>query len=185
MDIKGELEVIYAGLQGLYSEVPKSVDLDTKEVWEQYHNYIEDLIRITNDKTYLSYKVGVYNTQSPYFNKHYVHIDEYRSKLNSLIRVLHAKYFKEQNNPFNVSPNTLINLSQQQSQTQVMVLEIQSFLDKKLYTGSLEEKEKTFVEKIKGNLPNIKSTLELINTIISTAGSLGLDLNKLAKIFGL
>jgi hypothetical protein len=81
MNIKGKIETIYAGLQGLYAEAPKDVSLDSKEVWEQYHNYIEELINITNDKGYRSYKVGIYNAESPYFSKQYVDGQEYEVNL--------------------------------------------------------------------------------------------------------
>ena len=101
---------------------------------------------------------------------------------------LHSKYFSEEIPPFSGAPNTVVTQSQHQSQSVsvVMIMEVKSLIDKQLFTNkSLTEKEKGFLEKIKQNLPNIKTAVDLLSTILTIGKTLNLDVSQIMKTLGL
>lgn len=185
---KDDVRPYYEELIGYMAQAP-SLDKvaylrNEHAMWNQYHSAIDKLQEITSDD-FERFKVTTRNDVDDLV----VNNTEYRTKLNGLIMHLHAKYFRDESAPFGGVPSTVINQSQQQTQqTQiVMITEIQSLIDKKLYGESdkLDEKEKNFLEKVKASLPTIKSAVEVIQLIVTLAKNSSLDLNQVAKIFGL
>jgi hypothetical protein len=76
-------------------------------------------------------------------------------------------------------PSTVIthNLSQQQSQQQSMtvtLLELQSKIDQKL-SSAKDEKEKSFLQKLKDSLHTVNSVIQLIQLILNIAHQTGVD----------
>ena len=63
-----------------------------------------------------------------------------------------------------------------------MLLEFQSLIDKKLNEQGITENERTFLERLKSTLPNIKSATELISSVISVAKDLGLGIEILQHL---
>lgn len=188
MDKSDKIKPIYQGLQGILSQTPlpeKMSGFYEKSVWEHYNQTVDELNNVTGND-YNKFKV------EPKYNEGgggdgWVSMLEYRSKLNDLIMRLHAEYFSETQTPFSGSPGMIVSQSQQQGQTTqiTMILEIQSLVDKKLLTAELNEKERTFLEKVKSALPTIKSVAELINIILTIAKSTGVGVDGLAKIFNI
>lgn len=185
---KVDVRPYYEELIGYMAQAPSleriSYLRNEHAMWNQYHSAIDKLQEITGDD-FERFKVTTWND----IDDLVVNNTEYRTKLNGLIMHLHAKYFHDESTPFGGAPSTVINQSQQQTQhTQiVMITEVQSLIDKKLYSESdkLDEKEKSFLEKVKANLPTIKNAVELVQLIVTLAKSSGLDLNQVVKIFGL
>ncbi len=150
----------------------------------QLHNCINQLIEITK-QDYSRFKVTI----NPDSGESYIRNTEYRSKINGLIMNLHAQYFNDETTPFSGTPSTIVQQSQNQNiLTQIiMITEFQSLIDKQLYSSSnnLDEKQKSFLEKLKGVLPTLKSATELITAILTLAQNLGLDISQIKKAFGI
>jgi hypothetical protein len=64
-----------------------------------------------------------------------------------------------------------------------MLLQIQEKIIEKLYDPKTGPKEKKFLDTLKDKLAGVKSAIELINLILATAQTTGLDLWSLAGIF--
>jgi len=182
-EFKKNIRSIYSELQGYLAQAPsldKAVYLRDPSLWGQLNGCVDELQRITKED-YSKFKLS----SQPDGDSRYVQNTEYRSKLNGLIMRLHGKYFANEPTPFSGGPSTVVSQTQAQIQsTQVSILlEFQSFIDKKLYSAELKEEEKSFLQKIKDNLPTAKTTVELVNLILQTAKSLGLDISQIIKFF--
>lgn len=178
------IKPIYSELQGYLSQAPtgdKVAYLRDPSLWQQYNSTIDELNTIAG-KDYNKFKIT--NIQND-GGEPYILNSDYRSKLNGLIMRLYGEYFDKEIAPFGGSPNTVVNQNQSQSQTTqiALIMDFQSVIDKKLYSFELDEKEKTFLEKIKAALPTVKSMVELINLVVSLAKSLGLSVDQIAKLF--
>lgn len=114
-----------------------------------------------------------------------VHISDYRTKLNGLISKLHGQYFSKENAPFSMTPSTVISQQQLQSQTTniQILLEVQSFLDKKTSLYSEGTKERGFLDRVKSTLSGVKDVNELIKLILEAGNSVGLSMAEILKIF--
>ena len=183
--MKEEVRPIYEALKGLLSSAPlpeKAGYLFEESTWNQYHKYVDRLNDITKEN-FNDYKLQILPDQD-WGPK--ISVQEYRSQLNSLIMYLYGKFFHTDPQPFSGQPDVVVNNTQNQSQTTqiIMISQIQDLIDKRLYGEKLEEKEKSFLEKVKENLPSIKTSAELIQMIIAIAKSSGMDLSQVAKTFG-
>ena len=96
---------------------------------------------------------------------------------------LYGEYFPDEPQPFSGQPSTVVTQTNNQSVQVAILLDFQSFIDKKLYSADLEEKEKNFLQKIKDSLPNIKTSVELVGLVISIAKDLGLNIEQILKLF--
>ena len=182
--MEDKIKPIYEEFQGYLAQAPlpeKGAYLYDSVLGEKFNQTIDELNQVTQDD-FSKFKLNIIRDEGgPHFS-----VQEYRTQLNGVIMRLHGQYFPQYQTPFNGSPLTVVNQSQTQQQPQVtMVLEIQDLINKKLYTEKLDEKEKTYLEKVKSSLPAIKNSVELLNLIFTTAKSLGLDINQATKIFGL
>jgi hypothetical protein len=116
----------------------------------------------------------------------YIHLSEYRQRLGGIISYLHSKYFADEPDPLGGSPSMIINQSQQQSQsvTVQMLLDVSSKIDEHLLKGNINEKEKGFLQKIKGSLSSVRNIIDLISLVLKTAKDFNLDINYIGKLFG-
>lgn len=174
---KKKIRPLYSALQGNLSQTP-TVEVksylfeDEAGEWEQVNATIDQLNTITG-KSYDRYKLA------PVGGRENLSMFLYRTRLGELISHLHAEYFSDEPAPFSGMPSTVqtYNLSQQQSQQQTMMvtlLELQSKIDQKL-SKTTDEKEKSFLEKLKNQLPTVISVAQLIQIILNLAHQTGLD----------
>lgn len=181
MDHAKEIRPLYSELQGYLSQAPvikETTDcIYDSATWEQVNIAIDELNTVTK-KDYSRFKIN------PESGDDFVRISTHRTKLGGIISRLHAEYFSSEPAPFSGMPNTVINqsLSQQQTTQIAFLLEIQSFIDKKL-SEVADEKEKGFLTAVKSNLANIKSFMELVQLIMATAQTFGISFDKLTQIF--
>lgn len=181
---KAKIRPIYTELQGYLSQAPagdKVAYLRDEALWHQYNATIDEL-NTTTGKDYNKFKIT--NTYPSDIGTYILNSD-YRSKLKGLIMRLYGEYFEDEVSPFGGGPSTVVNQNQSQSQTvQVaMLLDFQSFIDKKLLNSELEPKEKTFFEKLKSSLPSVKTSVEIVNLVVNLAKSLGLSIDQIFKLF--
>lgn len=184
--MKEEVLPIYEALMGALSSAPlaeKVGYLFESSMWTQYHGFIDKLNKITGT-SFDDYKLTIIPDQD-WGDK--ISVQEYRTKLNTLIMELHGRFFSKDARPFSGEPDVVVSQSQNQSQNvQVMIItEIQDLIDKRLYGEKLEEEERSFLEKVKAELPNIRSVIELIQVILSLAKSSGMDATQILKSLGL
>lgn len=177
--MKDKVKPLYSELQGYLSQAPNREGyFHTKEVWEQFNGVVNELNNTTG-KDYSRFKITPSGHEEPYTT-----VGEYRSKLSGLISRLHGEYFSDEAPPFSGSPTTVVTQTQTQQQSAhvVMLLEIQSKIDKKLSKVD-EGEEKDFLQTLKSKLGYVKDTAELIKLIVTTAQSFGVSLDKLGQIF--
>ena len=180
------IKPIYTELQGYLSQAPagdKVAYLRDPSIWEQFNNTIDELNKVSG-RDYSKFKITNIRRDG---GEPYVENLDYRSKLNGLIMRLYGEYFEKETSPFSGNPSTVVNQNQSQSQTMqiTLIMEFQSIIDKKLYGSQLEEKEKTYLEKVKASLPTVKSVVELINLVVTLAKSMGLSIEQMIKLFTL
>lgn len=179
-----QIKPIYEALIGCFSscQTPKEQpSIYDESIWDQYNSFLSLLKDLCHEE-FAPFEITVNNSRDW---GRYVSCQEYRTKLNSLIMYIHGKYFSKEIAPFGNTSGTIINQNQSQNQNiQIsIIIEMQDLIDKKLYGEKLEENEKTFLQKIKSILPNIKTATELVQQILVTATSLGIDINILSKLF--
>lgn len=182
-----DIRPIYTELQGYLSQAPsaeKVVYLYDKSLWDQLNGVIDEL----NEKSgedYSKFKITSIMQQKHEPYSPYILTSDYRSKLNGLIMRIYGRHFSEEHSPFGGFPSTVITQSQAQSQSVhvAMIMELQSAIDKKLFTSELEENEKGFLTKVKESLPTLKSFVEVINLVLGLAKSFGLSVDQVVKLF--
>lgn len=181
--MKNKVRSIYIQLQGLLGQLPPVKEKEylyknDKAVWESYNHAIEELNELKiND--YSNFKV------EPDIDGDHISMSmtSFRATIGSLISRLHGEFFTDELPPFSSPPSTIISQNQSQNQSVTMLLEFQSFIDKKLSDKDIEQTEKNFLEKIKEALPTVKTSVELANLLLTTANTCGLNLDALQKIF--
>jgi len=166
------------------------MSIDAGGLVDLYHQSIEELNQLTEHnfdkfKMINSSTGGVSSPGKPFrsFGSK-VRVEEYNGKLSGIIGEMYGLYFYDETNPLDGSPSTIINQSQQQTQSvQVQILlEIQSLIDKKL-NEITDETEIGFLEKVKSSLVSIKSVSELINLILATGVYMGMTIDQISKLF--
>ena len=182
-----EIKVLYEQLKASLSQLPLQnstrPDLNvirTQPTWERHNAIVSRLMELTGDD-YLEFKIEGKNSQLGYF----INLADLRQLQGELIAVIRTKYIPEEEAPFTGTPDTAININNSQSQTMhvQMLLDFGSLIEKKLTDLDPEqEKERTFLEKIKESLAQINDTNQLIQTILKTAREVGLTLAKLTTL---
>src|SRR5579862_5594097 len=174
---KKKIRPFYSELQGYLSQAPTVqakpyLYRDEGNEWEQVNTVIEQLNTITGNN-FDRFKITLER------DKDILSVTIYRSKLGGIISYLHGEYFFDEPAPFSGMPNNVItnNLNQQQSQQQTMIvtlLELQSKIDKKL-TETTDEKQKSFLQKLKDQLTMIVTVTQLIQQILTLIHESGID----------
>jgi len=187
-DISEKVLPIYNELQGYLSQAPKkdSGSIYEESIWKQFNQTIEELNSVT-DSNYDKFKVEVkisnlYNSQ-----RQYIDLDSYRTKLAGLISRLYGEYFSEEQMPFSVTPNTIINTSQtqvqSQQQQQSMIVDIAMMIAEKKNSYEPQTPERDFLDKFGETLKTAKDIKEIITTLIHIATTTGVGLAFLKQIF--
>jgi len=182
--LKEKVRPIYLELMGYLTQTPPSdkiYSLHEESLWQNLNTAIEELNQATG-KNYDKFKVVARYSE---FGTHRLQVpnDEFRSKINGLIMNLYGEFFPEDSQPFSGQPSMVVNQTNSQNVQVTILLEMQGFIDKKLLSKKLEIKEKTFLEKIKLSLPNVKNTVELIGIILNLAKDFGLSIHDISKLF--
>ncbi len=184
-EIKQKVQPIYKQLQGYLGQAPtaeKGYYEYNSFYWTTLNNCIEQLNKITGDD-YSQFQVTVIPMQEGDDEK--IERNEYRMQINGLIMYLKGTYFPEESDPFGGNP--LVSVNQSQNVQVTMLLEFTTLIDKVLYGENgknLKPEEKTFLEKVKNELPSVKTAAELLATVIKMAKDSGLDIHAVAKLFG-
>jgi translation elongation factor EF-G len=184
--MKEEIKPLYGELVGLASGIPET---DNNTVKGRLGRRLNEIIQRLEDKTgdeLERFNVEIQQGKSKLKGRYnYVHLDEYRTNVFSLMSRLEAHYLPEEWNKESDGESTILQQtqSQSQSQTQQMVLEVQSMLDKKLANLDEGDEKRDYIEKIKNNLSNITSPLELLNLIIKTAKNMNMTIDQIGSIF--
>lgn len=180
--MKDKVRPSYSELQGYLSQTPAIKNnydaISERTFWEQINLTIDELNSATG-KDYSKYKLVPEQG-----DEIYIRLTVVRLKLGGIISRLHGEYFSDEAAPFSGMPSTVNNFTQMQQQavTQTIVLEFQDLLNKKI-AATPNEDEKSFLEKIKSSLGNVKSTVELVKVVLDIANQMGLDVNHVLKIF--
>jgi hypothetical protein len=182
--MKEKIRPIYQELQGYLLQIPvpeKPYEvIDSEDVWNRVNlaiNELEDL----SPHSYGKFKIHPEIRGQTGF----VNVTALRVNLGGLIDRLHAEFFSDEPNPFIGGPSTIISQEQSQEQTTnvVMLLDVHEKIVEKLNDEQTNPDERKYLETLKGGLSSAKSALGLINLILSTANTVGIELDKLTQIF--
>jgi len=184
---KDQIRPIYGELIGYLSQLPSYEKQNylfgsNTIIANQIGKAIDELKEITGEG-FDKFRVGVEHGGYGGKTENQISVLELRTKLNGLIMRLYGAYFPDDNPPFGGSPSMIVHQNQNQSQSQVVILlEFQSLIDRKLNDQGITDKERTFLQKLKSILPNIKSATELVSSVISIAKDLGLGIDTLQRL---
>lgn len=159
------------------------------EIWENYNSVVDKLNEVSK-KDYSKFKVEPkWDDWGDGSGQYVVNGTLFRQKLNGLINHLHAEFFPTERAPFSGEPTHVFEQNQtvsQNTEVQVLmmtVLEVQEKLIKQEGIYPEDSKESKFIKKLKDALKGVKSNIDLINTILQTAMTVGITLDSLHKIF--
>lgn len=177
--MKEKIRPVYLELQGYLNQLSQLGDkssIRTRATWDNYHSAISELNSIAGcnyDKFKLLIDVSPGNFGQSY---NYVDLTNFKFQLGGLIMKLYGKYFFEERNPLDGTPSTVINTTQNQSQSVQLeiVFEMTELITQKLDKYNKDTPERNFLEQVKEGVKAGKSITELINFILTTGTNLGL-----------
>jgi len=159
----------YQALQGYLAQAPEPQYWcdwnDGNNYWRPVNKAIEDIIEITSDSVYERSKVKK-NRLSQF------DATSYRQQINALINNLHGVYFQEEPLPFSgqpTGPSTVITQTQEQSTLVSIIFDLHELVLDKLDDESIDEKERSFFEKLRENIRGVTSFAQLIILLLRTA----------------
>jgi hypothetical protein len=186
LDKKIELRPDYTTLQGYLSQIQKkqgNLGVEYDEVAIEYQKQLKKIIdRLTavTGNEYSEFEVPLYGVNNPHSScRQKMEMDIYAFKMSGLILRLYGQFFYDERNPLDGTPSTVITSNQNQSQ-QVdvrLVLDVSNKIDEKLKITE-NEIEKSFLQKMKGGIENVKNYADLIKLVTSTATEVGLAVEK-------
>lgn len=175
--MKEKIKPIYSELQGYLSQIPNKSDSYAQELWNQPNKAIDELITISG-KDYSRFKTSPLQGQLGQF----IRVESIRTNLGGLISKLYGEYFSDEQPPFSGMPSTIINQTQTQNQSINILLEIQEKIISEIPNHKEGTKERTFLEKVKSTLPNIKTTTDIFSNILKIGSELGLHISDIIKL---
>lgn len=187
---KDDVRPIYQELKGYLSQAPPGDDPHAVSydpgLWDPANAAIDELTALTGDNTYGRMKIVPEATTTMKSGK-MVWIAAYRSKLGGVITRLHGDYFPDEPEPFSSSPDQVMTQIQSQDQSTdvrvIITLEIQEKIIERLRDETLSDVERGFLETVKDSIRGVKSVTELVSLILSTAQSMGVELENLSELF--
>lgn len=188
--MKDKVRPIYSELQGYLSQAPSLNSSYTQDVnlWESFNTCVVELSNITS-RDDSKFKITPRNVPGGDGWQSYseIEVSTYRSKLSGLINRLYGEYFSDEVQPFSGSPSSVLNLSQNQSQTQhqqlqVFLFQLNDKIEELQKRDDLEENEKTFLNKLKQGIPLVTGILQLLELILKLANDNGVLIKRLLEI---
>lgn len=185
-DIQKKIRPIYSELRGYLSAAPSEntiFDKSATDLTSQLNGTIDELNTVSL-QNYDKFKVQPFSED---WNGHYrvvVKSLEYRNKLTGLIHRVQGEFFSEEQT-VSTQPNTVINQTQSQSQSLAIVLELQEKIINEISKHEEGTKERSFLEKIKSVLPNVKTVTDILSSALKIGADLGLDPYTIHKLLGL
>jgi hypothetical protein len=140
---------------------------------------IDELVAITGNEKYEKFRPTPFDDLFNFI--------AFRQSLNALINRLHAEFFSDEPLPFSgavVHPTTVVTQTQLQEQSTIVsvVLDYQERLISKLEDKTLDENERTFLEKVKENLRGVVNVSQLILLFLNTAKDFGIEIKRLIDL---
>lgn len=178
---KEKVRPIYEELKGYLKDFPTSFSQENSFYWTSVDKCIDRLKELTNED-YSRFRLTVKRDGRSVGE--YILRDEYKAKVNGLIGSLKGTFFNDED----TLGNSLISVSQIQNVHVTMLLEVNTMIDKQLFgenANSLKPEERSFLQKVKDQLPTIKTAAELLALVVKTAQESGLDIHTVAKAFGM
>ena len=180
-DNKGKIKALYAELQGYLSQTPEPnqpTDIFPNDSsWLQYNDSVRELAQLTGED-YDRFIIKPENSNG--FN--IVQIMSYRQTLGGIIGRIHSIYFPDEIPPFSGTPQTII--SQNQSQSIQMLLDIKSKIDTELTKANGGSQKEGFLSNLKGKLSQVKNVNDLLKLILNTAKEFNINFMDLVSTFG-
>jgi hypothetical protein len=172
-----KIKHIYGELRGMLKQAPDAHYLhgDDHHLWERLTSISTTLVQLTGDEDYSYFAIHPKSEYSEMTSSLDISVsgNEYRTKLGGLITRLHDAYFAEQTDPLSGAPSMVNNISQNQS------VSVQLYVDLALELKSALERAETPTEK-----SFIQSLLDKVSTV-KTFMDFSLLMNSLAMQFGI
>ena len=164
-NIKSKIRPYYYELQGYLSQTPlpqEQFEICTDDdAWINYNQIVQTLSEITSDD-YSRFIIKPKQLEG----ENVVNLITFRQRLGGIINWLHANYFTDENRPFSGSPQNVITLRQNQSQSIQMVLDLTNKIDEEIERSKDDPKKKSFLQKMKSGLSHVKDANDLLNLLL-------------------
>lgn len=190
--MKEKIRPIYLQLTGVLAQTPSFDNphstMSSEVIWEGYNKIVEKLNSVSG-KDYSEFKVESKTEMWNSGSHRIVNGTFFRQQLNGLINHLHAEYFQDERPPFSGEAPAIFQQNQTVSQNtdvQVLmmtVLEVQEKLIKKEGEYDPGTPENIFIKTFKEALKGTKNNIDLISSLLQSALTAGLTLEKLKSIF--
>lgn len=180
MSLNDNIRPIYEELQGILSNALSQTDYlhsEEKSLWERVNKLCEKLSEITEEEDFMDFKI------EPRYNDGYPTVSGnlYRGKVSSLISKLFGTYFSKEDKPFSgSSPKTI--MTQNTSVDIQLYVQLGAELQNALSKAKTVE-EKSFVEKVKEKIGTVKTYVDFLLLIVSTAQQFKIDLGRIMALF--
>jgi len=180
-----KIRPIYHELRGCLAEAPTVGDHGSsttrdKSLWLHLNNAIDELNKLS-ENDYSKFKVSNIQRGDRYES---IFITEYRNKLGALITRLYGTYFYTELSPLPGMPSTNITVSNQQSQQQSMVIDLQNIVDEKLKTIEPETSESNFLKDLKNGLSGITGIANLMLLLSELGEKYNLTMKEISTLLG-
>lgn len=174
-----KIKSLYGDLKGLLNEIPEF----HKAYWVQsnivltFNQVLDDLSKISNTD-YSIYQVPMSEMDT---ERRAFEITRVRTQISRVVSRLEEEHnFKS--NGSESSPNMVINQNQSQSQSISLILDIQEKILSEIPKHKEGSKERTFLEKVKLALPNIKTATDIFAVILKIGADVGLQVSDIHKL---
>ena len=183
--MKEKIRPIYSELKGYLTVVPtegRVYDETATSICKQLNIVVGELNSLTS-KDYNKFKIQDRTISWNGTYRKVVDSLDYKLKLSGLISRIQGEFFSEEQS-ITTQPNTVINTSQHQSQTQsqTFVLELQEKILTEITKYGEGTKERTFLQRLKSALPMIKNVTDILATTLKIGAEVGLDPVTMHKI---
>jgi hypothetical protein len=187
--MKEKIRPLYSELKGYLSAVPEKetvYDTTATSICDQLNGTIDQLISITG-REYNRFKINPRNERWNSSYRTLLSVIDYKNKLSGLINNIQGEFFSEEQISSTGQPSTIINthLTQSQSQSLSVALELQEKIISEIPKHEEGSKERNFLEKLKSALPTIKTVTDVLSNALIIGADLGLDPATIHKLLGL
>lgn len=185
--MKDKIRPYYSRLQGYLSQAPtlesSYTSMYAQPLCDSVNQTIDKISQISGNDYAVHRFEGAdldRDTSSPQ-----IRVATVRGKLGALIAELHGTFYLDEPAPFSGMPSMVITQSSSQNQEQTanitLLLEIQSKIDEKTESVT-DPTEKSFLEKVKANLSNVKNGVELLGMILKIGNDMGLTVEQIMRL---
>ncbi|OGH82725.1 MAG: hypothetical protein A2301_01340 [Candidatus Magasanikbacteria bacterium RIFOXYB2_FULL_40_13] len=190
-NVNEEMKDVYLRLRGYLKHAPEG-HIKKPEVWNTFHDEIDELNRITDTEKYNRFRLELSTGRFSSLSEPYSYIDSsmYKGKLQALIYQLGGDDDADKQASGDIVFSPTINNNNEQRQTQAqsqavinqMRVDFEKIIDEKIKEVPEGSDERKFLDKVKEMLKTVKSYSDILKLVLTTGTTLGLSAVKIAEL---